>query len=84
MSIPQLQIPQVFCVSLHSSAVVSPQTWYSASVQTSVKFEFSHCVPWLQSSQKLMVDSKREILCSLGYFCKLLHLTDCAGSLISV
>lgn len=68
-----------------SFRVISPpQTWYSASVQPSVKFEFSHCVPWLWSSWKLMADSKLEILFSLEYCCKLLHLTDRAGSLISV
>lgn len=67
-----------FCV------VSPPQTGDSASVQPSVKFEFSHCVPWLQSSRKLMADSKLEILLSLEYSCKLLHLTDRAGSLISV
>lgn len=68
-----------------SFLVVSPpQTWYSASVQLSVKSEFSRCVPQLQSSRKLMGDSKLEILFSLEYSCKLLHLTDRAGSLISV
>lgn len=64
--------------------VSPPRTWYSASVQPSVKFEFSHCVPWLQSSQKLMADNKLEILFSLEYSSKLLHLTDSAGSLIFV
>lgn len=68
-----------------SFRVVSPpQTWYSASVQPSVKFEFSRCVPRLQSSWKLMVDSKLEILFSHEYSCRLLHLTARAGSLISV
>lgn len=68
-----------------SFRVVSPpQTWYSASVQPNVKSEFSHCVPQLQSFWKLMVDSKLEILFSLEYSCRLLHLTDRAGSLISV
>lgn len=68
-----------------SFRVVSPpQSWYSASIQPSVKFEFSHCVAWLQSSRKLVVDSKLEILFSLEYSCRLLHLTDCAGSLVSV
>ena len=63
-------------------AVSSPQTWYSVGVQPSVRFEFSCCVPKLQSSQKLKAENKWNILFS--YFSKLLHLTDFAGSLISM
>lgn len=81
MSIPQLQIPQVFCMSLHSLLFLLPQTWYSADDQPSVRFEFSCCVTKLQSSQKLKVENKLKILFSFEYSCKLLHLTDCAGSL---
>lgn len=65
-------------------AVSSLQTWYSAGVQPTVRFEFSRGVPKLQSPQKLKAKNKLNILFSSEYSSKLLHLTDCAGSLTSV
>lgn len=64
-------------------AISSLQTWYSASVQPIVRFEFSCGVSKLQSPQKLKAKNKLNILFSSEYSSKLLHLTDCAGSLTS-